>query len=771
MAQNLPHFLPDVRADAAQHLHEVFRVGLRAAPVLVARVHEDHHLADGRVEAQAFKVAAHLFHRLVENLVQGAVAFRGDVLFVREECPHPVQEFPRALNSLGAPGFGNLQRTHEHFVKPQRVRAVLVHDVAGVHNVFREPLAHLDAVFAQDHPLMHQLFEGLLHRAQPLVVQVPVPDPAVHQVPHRVLRSADVKIHRQPVLQQFIVGKLFVVVRVDVAHVVPAASRAAGHGAGFPLAFDPVLIILFPFDGVFQGRLSVLSFIILQLRQHQRQLLVRQGEDLPVFRVNHRHRFAPVPLPREDPFAEMIVHRPFRDAHLFELRGDGFLGLFHGQPCEFLAVDQPASLAEVVLLLEGVFAHICPVDNLDHRDSVGNGVFKVPLVVARNGHDRACAIAGQYEIADEQLRFFSVGRVDALHALQAAAGLALVQLRPIHIVLLTGFRDIGLNLFFILNPGHQILNQLPVRCQHHERNAVDCFDTGGENAEFAAADDLELHLNAFALADPVALHVLRALRPVDLLQPFQQLLREGRLVDHPLLHVLPDHRISAAFALPVDHFVVGKHRPQLFAPVYRHVDVLGVSVQEQLFENPLGPFVEFRIAGGDHLAPVVVEPQLLQLFAEGFDVLFREALRMIPGLDGILLRRQAEAVVAHGVQHIVSLHPLHPAHDVRRRVAFRMARVQAHAAGIRKHIQRVKFRFAEVVNVRPERFMIFPVFLPFLFDNLRVVAVFHAHSPDPYKDRSNYSIKVLFVKADRRAQAPVAPALTADRGSASSGLL
>lgn len=64
-----------------------------------------------------------------------------------------------------------------------------------------EALAHLDAVLAQDHALVDQLLEGLLHGGHTLIVQEAVPDTGVHQVADSVLRAADIQVNRQPVLQ------------------------------------------------------------------------------------------------------------------------------------------------------------------------------------------------------------------------------------------------------------------------------------------------------------------------------------------------------------------------------------------------------------------------------------------------------------------------------------------------------------------------------------------------------------------------------------------
>ena len=231
----------------------------------------------------------------------------------------------------------------------------------------------------------------------------------------------------------------------------------------------------------------------------------------------------------------------------------------------------------------------------------------------------------------------------------------------------------------------------------------------------------------------MALHILGAFRPVDLFQALQQLFSKGGLVDDPLLHVLADHGITAAFALAVDDFVIGQHGAQLFAPVHRHIDVLGVAVQIQLFEDPLGPLIEIRIAGGDHLVPVIVKTKLLQLMAEGLDVFLCKAFRMMSGGNGILFRRQSEAVVSHGMEDVIALHPLHAADDIRGGIAFRMTGMQADAAGIREHIQRVELGLGKVPHVRTEGLVILPELLPFGFDDFRVINAVHDLSPDPVK--------------------------------------
>ena len=417
----------------------------------------------------------------------------------------------------------------------------------------------------------------------------------------------------------------------------------------------------------------------------------------------------------------MVVCLSSGHAHLFQLAGDGLLGFLHGHTGEFLGIHQLTALAQIILLLKGMLRHIRPVNDLDHGNVMHLGIFKVTLVMAGHRHHRAGAVIGQDEVADKHRHFPAVYRVDGIDTLKPAAGLALVQLGAVHVALFEGLVDVRPDLFLVLHPVHEGLDDLAVGSQHHEGNAVDGFDTGGIDGEFAAAHQLEVHLHTGGLSDPVALNLLGGLGPVDFIQALQELFGKGGLVDDPLHHVLLDHRIAAPLGLAVDDFVVRKHGAQLFTPVHRHLDPLGIARLVQLLEDPLGPLVEGRVGGGNHLGPVVVKAQFLQLGGEGLDVLLGKAVGMVAGAHRVLLRRQAEGIIAHGVQHIVALHPLHAGHDVRCRVAFRVTGVEAHTRGVRKHIQHIVFRLGKIPYIRIECVVFLPIFVPLCFNGSKIV--------------------------------------------------
>ena len=137
-------------------------------------------------------------------------------------------------------------------------------------------------------------------------------------------------------LEKLGVAQRLVVLGVDIAHIVPGRTGAAGHGRGLPDAVDAVFIVFLPLGGIFQRGLTVFALVIFQFRQNQRQLLVGEEVGLPVVGVHAGHRLAPVALAGENPLPEVVVVLPAGNAHVFQLAGDGFFRFLHRQAGEFL---------------------------------------------------------------------------------------------------------------------------------------------------------------------------------------------------------------------------------------------------------------------------------------------------------------------------------------------------------------------------------------------------------------------------------------------------
>ena len=151
------------------------------------------------------------------------------------------------------------------------------------------------------------------------------------------------------------------------------------------------------------------------------------------------------------------------------------------------------------------------------------------------------------------------------------------------------------------------------------------------------------------------------------------------------------------------------------------LSVIVVPRAEHLQESPLGPLVVGRIAGAKLTAPIVGETDPVHLLTVTVDVVDRRHLRMLPGLNGVLLGRKAESVVPHRVKHIEALESLVAGIYVAGDVAQRMADVQTCSGRIREHIQNIELRLGRIL-LRLESAVLGPVGLP-LFLNFPEIVV------------------------------------------------
>ena len=202
--------------------------------------------------------------------------------------------------------------------------------------------------------------------------------------------------------------------------------------------------------------------------------------------------------------------------------------------------------------------------------------------------------------------------------------------------------------------------------------------------------------------DPVALHGLDLLRPVQHVQVVEQPVGVGGDPHHPLPQPLPEHREVAAFAAAVGgDLFVGQHGAQARTPVHHRfglvhqavpVDHVGALARRQLDpgpavvqltctgiefgdqlgdraglagggvepgvvdlqEDPLRPLVELGVGGGEAAAAVVAETQPAQLAPEVDDVGLGAGAGMGAGLHRILLGGQTERIETQRVQHITA---------------------------------------------------------------------------------------------------------------------
>lgn len=309
------------------------------------------------------------------------------------------------------------------------------------------------------------------------------------------------------------------------------------------------------------------------------------------------------------------------------------------------------------------------------------------------------------------------------------AGLVLLQFRALELALARRRFLVGID-GPTLRRCRDLRDQRMLRRQHQERRAEQRVGPRREHAHLRARQvvHVEVHLGTFTLADPLALHRLQRLGPVDLIEVLEQALGVLGDLQHPLAQRSPFARMVATFALAVDDLVVAEHGAERLAPPHRRVRLVGEAARVQLLPDPLRPAEVARVRGADLTIPVVREAEALQLALEDRDARGGRLRGMRVGLDRVLLRGQAERVPAHRMQHVAALGPLPARHDVGRRVALRVADVQTGRRRIGEHVERVELGLpaveAGLAGVRrPEHLPLVPELLPLRFDGGGIVGL------------------------------------------------
>ena len=567
--------------------------------------------------------------------------------------------------------------------------------------------------FPEDHALVDQPGERLRRRDHAGVVEHLVPETGVEQVQHGMFRPAHVEVHRHPVALQFPVDGRLLVFRIDITQEVPAGAGPLGHGVGFPPRRPAGGAVdgLQPVPGVGQGALGrAAGLVSVHIRQFHRQVAVAHGPGF-VVHEDDREGFPPVPLPGKQPVAKLVVDLALAEVLIFQPVDHLRLGVGYIEAIEKAAVDR-GTVAQVSLAFE-VRRRL---HGTHDRQSVGLGEFPVPLVLGGHCHDGAGAVGGEHVVGHPDGNLLAGRRIDRVAAGEDA-GLLLLKIRALELALGGGGRAIVFHLLALLVGGDGIHQRMFGR-QHHVGGAEQRVRTRGENTDAArAVGQRKLQFYAFAAADPVALHFLGAVRPVQVVEPLEQRLGVGGDPQYPLAQG-PANAVEAAhFGLAVDDLLVGERGTQFRAPPDRLLLLVGQAALEELLEDPLGPPVVAGIGGVDLPAPVVGEAQRLELAAKSRHVALGGGAGMGAGAQRVLLGGQPEGVPADGVQHVEAAHALVAGDDVGCGIALGMAHMKPVAAGVGKHVQHVVLGPGPVdILGHAKRLVAVPIVLPLGFD-------------------------------------------------------
>ncbi len=367
VAEELPEFFGDVRSEWGEDEGEDFGVragqGGACGSVFGVVVDPFHEGTEGGVEAEGFDVVGDFFECAVGDFlaVGGRVGDVADVVGeavvefvvrvgVNDEAPGAGEEAVDAFDASGAPGFGLLQRAHEHFEAAEGVGAVVADDVVGIDDV-AEGFRHFLAVFAKDEALVDEALEGLGGGEVAEVVKDFVPESCVEEVEDGVFGAADVEVHAaggarggEPVAFFFRIEKGAVVVGVEVAEVIPAGAGPLGHGVGLAgVAGD----FAEPVGGFGEGAAGVAGGAeVVELGLEEGELVFGEGMVLALGVPEDGEGFAPVALAGEEPIAEFVLGAWLAFAVVLEPAGDGFFSLGCGEAVEELGVDGDAVVFE-----------------------------------------------------------------------------------------------------------------------------------------------------------------------------------------------------------------------------------------------------------------------------------------------------------------------------------------------------------------------------------------------------------------------------------------
>ena len=807
VAEGAPDLLGEVRREGREQQAELRQ---RVAVQRLARLHdvadEDHHGADGRVEGEAIDALADGGDRSVQEPTlavaalpcrQLAQAVGGGLVVggLERQSVRALQEAVAAGDAVGLPRGAVLERAHEHLVEAHGVGAELLDDVVGVDDV-AAALGHLVPLHvdgfagvldlplvaaggerldlggledhgaavgvaaavlgqvggAEDHALVDEALERLAGADVAEVEQDLVPEAGVEQVEDGVLGPADVEVDGQPVVGGGAGERRGVVLRVHEAQVVPAAAGPLRHGVGLTEA----AVGVDPRAGLAERGLAGLAGLeVVELGEGDGQLGLGDGHDLVVALgggvVDEREGLAPVALPREQPVAQLVGDAAAAEALGLEPGDHGLLGLRGREAVEEAGVDGEAVLAEGGLADRGGAA----ADDLDDRQGHRAGEGVVALVVAGHGHDGAGAVAHEHVVGDPHRDRDAGGRVGGEGAGEHAGLLPLGGLGlAVALAATGGLLDVGGDLGGLGRAGDRG-DQRVLGGEDHVGRAEQGVGAGREHLDRGVMiGQREADLGAVAAADPVALHVEHAGRPVEALEVAEQALGIGGDAHHPLAH-RPTDDDEALLDLLGD-LLVGQHDAQRRAPVDGGVvqvgEALAVTVATdgggalrgdlggdrelgdragaalggvvegapQLQEDPLRPLVVARVGGVDLALPVVGEAERLELALEVDDALGGAHGRVHAGLHGVALGGQTEGVPAHRVQHVEAAHALVAGDDVGRGVTLGVADVEAVARRVREHVEDVVLG-ALWIDLGAEGVVLVPEALPAGLDGAKIV--------------------------------------------------
>ncbi len=497
-----------------------------------------------------------------------------------------------------------------------------------------------------------------------------------------------------------------------------SVSRRAGPAARGAGDVDPVL-------GRRQ-RGAPLGRVVGDVGQQDRELVLGHRDDPAALAVDDRDRAAPVALAREQPVAQAVVDRRVALALAIQPGHDALERLAVGQAVEVGVRVHERAVARVGLGLDVLAAG----DDLADGQAELARELVVARVVSGDGHDRAGPVLHEHVVGHVHGQALAVDRVDDVAA-QEHPGLLALGVAAVLAALGQHVVDVLVDRLLLLGALDEPEDVGVLGCHDEERRAEERVRSRGEDrvvdAQLLVAEG---DLRALGAPDPVALHRLDVRGPLDGVEVVEQAVGVVGDAEEPLLELADLDEVAAALAAPVDDLLVGQDRLVVGAPLDGGLGAIGQAALEELEEDPLRPAVVARLVGPELARPVDRDPPLAELALEGGDRRVRGLARVLAGADRVVLGRQPEGVVAHGMQHAHPVTAAEVGDGVADRVVLQVPDVRL-AAGVGQHLEHVGLLAPVGLVGHLPGVLVVPDALPARLDLTRVIAVGLGHVEAP----------------------------------------
>ena len=195
----------------------------------------------------------------------------------------------------------------------------------------------------------------------------------------------------------------------------------------------------------------------------------------------------------------------------------------------------------------------------------------------RHRHDRPGAIPGQNIVGCPDRHLLSVGRIDRVRPGEHTA-LVLGQVGALEVAFPGRLGLIHLDCGLVLD-GNNLPEQSALWRHDHVGRAEQRVRPSGEDGNLEVGIlDAEKHLSTLRASDPVALHFLERVAPVDAVKIVEQALRVSGDAQHPLAHRLAHHRETTDLAHAILDLLVGQDGAEFRTPVHRRFTHIGQAM-------------------------------------------------------------------------------------------------------------------------------------------------------------------------------------------------